>query len=206
MPPCMARQSCVPDEGSGGGCGAQHRALGTTKGGANIWDCMEAQPGATSLNCCWPQGEETTVGTDLPGARIHICLFLWQCGMSCTWDLSQCLGLGTWMPSHPTDTSIRTLMMSQIKVSSAALAVDDYASQQWWLDKNNLIPTEFNAQSRNWKKRYFLICESRVCLEPFEHLSVFSFLARLLMIGEKYHTSNTASFMTLSWDSVFYFA
>lgn len=52
-----------------------------------------------------------------------------------------------------TDTSIRTLKMSQIEISSAALAVDDYASQQWWLDKKNLIPIEFNAQSRNWKKK-----------------------------------------------------
>lgn len=167
MPPCMARQSWVPVEGSGGGCGAQHRALGTTKGGTNIWDCVEAQPGATSLNCCWPQGEETTVGTDLPGARIHICLFLWQCGMSCTWDLSQCLGLGTWMPSHLTDTSIRTLMRLQIEVYSAALAVDDYASQQWWLDKKNLIPIEFNAQCRNWKKKVLFDMQKQSLFRAF---------------------------------------
>lgn len=32
--------------------------------------------------------------------------------------------------SRPSDTSIRTLKMSQIEVSSALLAVDDYASQQ----------------------------------------------------------------------------
>lgn len=30
--------------------------------------------------------------------------------------------------------------MSQIEVSSAALAVDDYASQQWWFGKKDVIP------------------------------------------------------------------
>lgn len=32
--------SSVPAEGSGGGRGAWHRALGTTKGGAKIRDCV----------------------------------------------------------------------------------------------------------------------------------------------------------------------
>lgn len=87
--------SCVPVEESGGGSGAQHRALGTAKRGANIRDCVEAQPGATNLNCFWPQGGEADVGTDLPGARIQICLFLQLHNTSCTWDLYQCLGLRT---------------------------------------------------------------------------------------------------------------
>lgn len=80
---------------------------------------------------------------------------LWPHRMSCTQDLSQCLGLGIWMPSHSSDTSRRALKASQKEVSNAGLAVDDCAGQQWWFNKKSLIPDKFNAQSRGWRKGDF---------------------------------------------------
>lgn len=108
-------------EGTGGGHWPWNRALSTA---------LE-----TAWSMSWSSLSELLLtisrgghqGTDLPGCKNTYPPFSLAHSMTWTLDLSQCLGTGAWKLSHPSDSSRKVVNASQEEVSTAALAVLNYA-------------------------------------------------------------------------------